>query len=53
VIQAPRGAQSEKPEIVYAILEAMHPGLPKLELFARKSVPGWKVWGKQVNPSAG
>ena len=48
VIQAPRGRHSEKPESVYEIIEAMYPGLPKVELFARKRRPGWTAWGDQI-----
>ena len=39
---------SEKPEQFRAIIEAMYPTGPRLELFARKEVPGWSCWGDEV-----
>jgi len=48
VFEAPRGAHSEKPEAAYALVERMYPGLPKVELFARRSRPGWCAWGDEV-----
>ena len=44
---APRGRHSEKPEVVYRIVEQVSPG-PYLELFARRRRPGWHVWGNEV-----
>ncbi len=38
---------STKPEIVYSLLEKRYPE-PRIELFARRKRPGWKVWGNQV-----
>jgi N6-adenosine-specific RNA methylase IME4 len=38
---------SEKPEAFYDLVESVSPG-PRLELFARKSRPGWAVWGNEV-----
>jgi N6-adenosine-specific RNA methylase IME4 len=37
--------QAEEP---YAIIERCSPGA-YLELFARRSQPGWHVWGNEVN----
>jgi N6-adenosine-specific RNA methylase IME4 len=49
VIEAPRRAHSEKPDVVYKIIDQMYPGIPKIELFARGSLPvGWDAWGNQV-----
>jgi len=48
VINARRGRHSEKPAVVYELLERMYPHATKLELFARKSRPGWTAWGNQV-----
>jgi N6-adenosine-specific RNA methylase IME4 len=48
VFQAPRGKHSEKPEVVYEIIEKMYPEFPKLELFARKKRTGWDAWGNSV-----
>lgn len=48
VIESPRRAHSQKPEKVYAMIEAMYPGLRKVELFARDEHPGWVSWGDEV-----
>ena len=48
VLEANRGRHSEKPEQVYELIERMYPAASKLELFARKSRPGWAVWGNQL-----
>jgi N6-adenosine-specific RNA methylase IME4 len=45
---APVQEHSHKPEEQYAIIERCSPG-PYLELFARRTRPGWDVWGNQVN----
>ena len=44
---APLQEHSHKPEEQYAILERCSPA-PYLELFARRTRPGWDVWGNQV-----
>lgn len=44
----PRGAHSAKPEQVrHDVIERLSPG-PRLELFGRRTVPGWTVFGNQV-----
>lgn len=48
VIIARRGRHSEKPALVYELIEAMYPRASKLELFARRSRPGWTAWGNQA-----
>lgn len=48
VVLAPRGEHSVKPERFYELIEAMYPGLAKVELFARTARPGWAAWGDQV-----
>lgn len=48
VIESPRRAHSEKPAVVYDIIELMYPDVRKIELFARSSRRGWKSWGNQV-----
>jgi N6-adenosine-specific RNA methylase IME4 len=48
VVRARRGRHSEKPDMVREIIEAMYPGLPRLELFARSAAPGWVSWGNEV-----
>lgn len=42
-----RGRHSEKPAEVRALVERVSPG-PYLELFGRRPVPGWVVWGDEV-----
>ncbi|MCU0293354.1 MAG: MT-A70 family methyltransferase [Thermoanaerobaculaceae bacterium] len=48
VITAPRGAHSEKPAVLYEIIERAFPGLARVELFARRRRPGWDSWGNEV-----
>jgi ParB/RepB/Spo0J family partition protein len=48
VIEARRGVHSEKPEIVYTIIEEMFPTARKLELFARKKRDGWEAVGLEI-----
>jgi len=44
----PRGEHSSKPErIRVEVVERLSPG-PHLELFGRKPVHGWTVWGNQI-----
>lgn len=45
---APVQEHSHKPEEQYAIIERCSPG-PYLELFARRTRPGWDVWGNEVS----
>jgi N6-adenosine-specific RNA methylase IME4 len=47
VVDAPRGRHSEKPEEMRRRIQLISSG-PYLELFARKSIPGWDVWGNEV-----
>jgi N6-adenosine-specific RNA methylase IME4 len=49
VISAPRREHSRKPDEAYALIDAMYPALPKLELFARQRRPGWDVWGNETD----
>jgi N6-adenosine-specific RNA methylase IME4 len=49
VVEADRGAHSQKPERFYELIEAMYPNCPRLELFARGPArPGWSAWGNEV-----
>ena len=41
---APRTKHSTKPDRIRAIVEQVSPG-PRLELFARRTTPGWTVLG--------
>ena len=47
VVIAPVGEHSEKPEEVRRRIERLYPG-PYLELFGRKAVPSWTVWGNEI-----
>lgn len=41
---------SVKPEFFADWLDRVYPGVPKIELFARRRRPGWDVWGNQAPP---
>jgi N6-adenosine-specific RNA methylase IME4 len=47
IVMAPVGEHSAKPEEVRRRIERLLPG-PYLELYGRKSVPGWTVWGNEI-----
>ncbi len=47
VIFAPRGKHSEKPKIMYDVIEKVSYH-PYIELFARNQRNGWDVWGNEV-----
>jgi N6-adenosine-specific RNA methylase IME4 len=47
------GAHIEKPELVYEMIERMHPALLKLELFARGRREGWSALEQSGRPIAG
>jgi len=51
IVLAPRvsaGGHSRKPSKMRRLIEAACPG-PRVELFARGSVPGWDGWGNQAD----
>jgi N6-adenosine-specific RNA methylase IME4 len=45
VFRAPVRAHSQKPDIVYEIIEKYFPSLTKIELNARAARKGWDSWG--------
>jgi N6-adenosine-specific RNA methylase IME4 len=47
LIEAPRREHSRKPDEQYERIEALVGG-PYLEMFARRSRPGWDAWGDQA-----
>jgi N6-adenosine-specific RNA methylase IME4 len=47
VVMAPVGEHSAKPEEVRRRIERLFPG-PHLELYGRRPVPGWTVWGNEI-----
>lgn len=44
----PRSRHSAKPDEIRSIVETFSPGTPRLELFGRKTVPGWYVYGNEI-----
>lgn len=44
----PRGEHSRKPDEFRDRISKMFPTLSKIELFARKTYPGWDAWGNEV-----
>lgn len=48
VIVSPVGEHSRKPEQTNARIERLLPG-PYLELFARRPMRGWTVWGNEIS----
>jgi N6-adenosine-specific RNA methylase IME4 len=44
-----KGEHSAKPDHYRDIIEAMTPGLSRIELFARDPRPGWAAWGNQAS----
>ena len=49
VLYANRGRHSEKPLIVYDMIESFYPDMAKIELFARKQREGWAVMGNEID----
>lgn len=49
VITAPIGEHSKKPDIVRNKIVELCGNLPRIELFGRRRVEGWDVWGNQVD----
>jgi N6-adenosine-specific RNA methylase IME4 len=50
VIRAKRAGHSEKPGIVYELLESMYPTFTeadRIELFARENRSGWATWSNE------
>jgi N6-adenosine-specific RNA methylase IME4 len=50
-IEEKRRCHSAKPERVRTLIERVSPG-PYLELFGRRAVPGWTVFGNQVEETS-
>lgn len=48
VVLAPRTEHSRKPDEVHRRIERLYPDASKLEMFARRKVDGWDVWGNEV-----
>lgn len=48
LIQQPRRRHSEKPQEARDKIVQLMGDLPRLELFARQTTPGWDVWGNEL-----
>ena len=44
-----RREHSRKPDIIRNHIIKLCGDLPRIELFARTSMPGWDVWGKETD----
>jgi N6-adenosine-specific RNA methylase IME4 len=51
LIYSPVREHSRKPDEQYKKIEALYPSMRYLEMFARRSRPGWDVFGNQVENS--
>ena len=49
VIMEPRREHSRKPDVTRERILQLMGDLPRVELFARQSTPGWDVWGNEVD----
>ena len=49
LIVAPKREHSRKPEEQYPALEALFGDVPRIELFARTTRPGWDAWGNETD----
>lgn len=45
--EAPRREHSRKPDEVRDRIVALMGDVPRIELFARQSAPGWDSWGNE------
>lgn len=48
LIVAPRAEHSRKPVEQYDRLQRLYGPVPRLEMFARNTAPGWAAWGNEV-----
>lgn len=53
VILSPVEEHSKKPDVVRERIVTLMGDLPRVELFARQTAPGWDVWGNEVVCSPG
>ncbi len=44
---------SKKPDEAREKIVALMGDVPRVELFARQTAPGWDVWGNEVEPTEG
>lgn len=50
VIEAPVREHSRKPDETYQRIEQLYGDVPRIELFARHTRPGWSRWGFEAPP---
>ncbi len=48
VVLAAKTGHSRKPDEVHRRIERLYPDASKIELFARREMDGWTVWGNEV-----
>jgi N6-adenosine-specific RNA methylase IME4 len=48
LIVSPVREHSRKPDEQYGKIERLYPGVPKVELFARRKWTGWDTWGDEI-----
>jgi len=48
VVLAAKAEHSRKPDEVHRRIERLYPDASKLEMFARRPMDGWQVWGNEV-----
>jgi N6-adenosine-specific RNA methylase IME4 len=48
VIVAPSNGHSRKPPEQYERIERLFGDVPRIEMFARNTAPGWDAWGNEV-----
>lgn len=48
IIMSPIREHSRKPDEQYGKIERLYPEGPYLEMFARRTRPGWDAWGNEV-----
>ena len=53
VILSPVEEHSKKPDVIRERIVTLMGDLPRVELFARQTAPGWDVWGNEVTCSPG
>lgn len=48
LVYAPAQRHSEKPSVIRDLIVELCGDLPRIELFARQTTPGWDAWGNEV-----
>ena len=51
IVMTPIEGHSKKPDIVRDKIISLAGDVPRIELFARQTTPGWDVWGNEVDSS--